>query len=70
MSSNIKSDKPDGIDTNFMFNEFEVDLKNPSEAIISLLFWMMMEPNIFAVIKYGNYNLLYLDISEGCYEFL
>ena len=66
---------PDGIDSDFditkvqesintKFNKFEinVDLDNPSKAIISMLTWMMLEPNIFSVVKWGSSNFLYLDI--------
>ena len=56
------SGKPGGISTGFMVNEFDIDLNNPSEAIISMLSWMMLEPNIFSVIKWGADNFLYLDI--------
>ncbi len=54
--------KPDGIHTDFKVSEFSIDPSNPAEAIISMLFWMMMEPNIFSVVKWGGENLIYLDI--------
>jgi hypothetical protein len=54
--------KPEGIQTDFKVHEIRIDPSNPSEAIISLLFWVMMEPNIFSVIKWNGNNLAYLDI--------
>jgi len=62
----LKSDgtRPDGIYTDFKVHEFPIDPKNPSETIISILFWMMMEPNIFSVVKWGSENLIYLDIYD------
>ncbi|MBY8984073.1 MAG: hypothetical protein KGD65_03310 [Candidatus Lokiarchaeota archaeon] len=48
--------------SNFKVDEFDIDLENPSEAIVSMLLWMMLEPNIFSVVKWGPDNLLYLDI--------
>ncbi|MHA2217111.1 MAG: hypothetical protein ACXACY_14320, partial [Candidatus Hodarchaeales archaeon] len=56
--------KPDNIETEFRIYEIEVDLNNPAQAIISLLLWMMLEPNIFSVIRWGTQNFLYLDIYE------
>lgn len=53
---------PASISTKFTIHEFNIDLNNPSEAIISMLMWMMLEPNIFSVIKWGSKNFLYLDI--------
>ncbi|KKN42980.1 hypothetical protein LCGC14_0707860, partial [marine sediment metagenome] len=56
------SAKPSGIYTQFGADGFEIDLANPSEGIISLLLWMMLEPNMFSVIKWNGNNFLYLDI--------
>jgi len=56
------TEKPDGIYTDFKIHEFSIDPSNPSESIISILTWMMLEPNIFSVIKYGPENFIYLDI--------
>jgi len=56
-----------GIETDYKKKEFNIDLKNPSEAIVSMLLWMMVEPNIFSVVKWGSGNLLYLDIY-GIYD--
>jgi len=56
--------RPDYIDTDFRLHEIEVDLENPAEAIISLLLWMILEPNIFSVVKWGNNNFMYLDIFD------
>ncbi|MHA1985254.1 MAG: hypothetical protein ACW98D_01325 [Promethearchaeota archaeon] len=56
--------RPEYIDTNFKLHEIEVNLNSPSQAIISLLLWMMIEPNIFSVVKWGSDNFLYLDIFD------
>ena len=32
--------------------------------MIGLLLWMMLEPNIFSVVKWGNKNFMYLDIFD------
>lgn len=53
---------PEGIDTEFKLSEIELNRNNPSKALISLLMWMMLEPNIFSVITWGSNNFLYLDI--------
>ncbi len=60
--NNIVSVKPIGIHTQFGTDGFEIDLANPSEGIVSLLLWMMLEPNIFSIIKWSGNNFLYLDI--------
>ncbi len=56
------TDKPEGIHTDFTSNEFVIDLNNPSESIVSILFWMMMEPNIVSVLKWDNNIFLATDI--------
>ncbi len=56
--------RPDYIDTDFRFHEIEVNRENPAKAIISLLLWMMLEPNIFSVVKWGNRNFIYSDIFD------
>ncbi|KKM04244.1 hypothetical protein LCGC14_1766160, partial [marine sediment metagenome] len=61
-NDNNKLKPPSNIDTEFKLHEIEIDLNNPAGAIISLLTWMILEPNIFSVIKWGPNNFLNLDI--------
>lgn len=56
--------KPEGIYTNFEVHEIDVDLNRPSEAIMTMLLWMMLEPNIFSVVKWRGDNFIYLDIHN------
>jgi len=56
--------KPEGVDTNFEVHEIDVDLNRPSEAIMTMLLWMMLEPNIFSVVKWRGDNFIYLDIHN------
>ncbi|KKM83073.1 hypothetical protein LCGC14_1313080 [marine sediment metagenome] len=50
------------ISTSLTQTEFEIDLSSPSKGIISMLTWMMLEPNMFAVVKWNSENFIYLDI--------
>ncbi len=50
------------ISTDLTQTEFEIDLDRPSEGIISILTWMILEPNMFGVVKWNSENFIYLDI--------
>ena len=50
------------ISTPLTVDEFEIDLDNPSEGILSMLTWMILEPNMFGVVKWNSENFIYLDI--------
>jgi len=59
---------PTSLDTEFKVAEIDVNLNNPSQAIISLLAWMILEPNIFAEVDWNGKNFLNLDIYD-LYDF-
>ncbi len=63
--------KDDFFQTTFKTDEMTIDLANQEDVkikVLSMIFWMMMEPNIFSVVKLptGD-NFLYMDIY-GVYD--
>ena len=67
-STQTIDNNPNSIETNFKVAEIEVDLNKPSQAIFSLLTWMILEPNIFAQVDWNSNNFFNLDIY-GIHDF-